>query len=983
MMRNMLPSPRQSRGLIFGALLTVAAGFSVGASAQEVASGALSDNRNGSSRNNGKVVRDSDGIPHIAASTEREAIYLQGFTHAQDRLFQMDTMRRQGDGTLAELLGPGALASDVQLRTFGLRRAAERSLPILSPNVRKALSAYADGVNAYVARNALPPEYTALEIRTFRAWTPVDSLVILRLISFGLSFELTDLDRTTLLAQYQAAGAAQGFDGAALFFEDVSRLAPFDNAATVTDAIGSSPGSGGALANVVLGVGKNLAPEIESIGNLTAGSPALNDPALMRLASDYLAHLRSIPFLQAVLKGPDDDRGSNEFVIAGHRSRTGLPILANDPHLQLTAPSIFYENEIRTGSFSAIGASLAGIPFVIAGNNEHFAWGVTTHFMDVTDVYQERLVVDPSSPSGLSTMHRGIVEPVQALPQTFRTNTLGDGVQDNIVTVPSGGAIPAAVLIVPRRNHGPLIAVNQAAGTAISVQYAGFSGTREMEAFRSINRAVNLKQFTTALQSFDVGSQNFIYADRRGNIAYFAAGEVPLREDLQNGSPVGLPPFLIRNGEGGNEWVAAEGNDPNRALPFAILPFEEMPQVVNPPRGLIVNSNNDPTGNSADNNPLNVLRPGGGIRYIGSGYNFDLGIRAGRIEALFAPYLANGRKLDVQDLQRVQSDVVMGDAQFFAPFITQALANARRPGAPAELQSLATDPRIVEAVARLATWDRSTPTGIVEGFDASDRNGVRAQPGSREISNSIAATIYSVWRNQIVNQTLGATLSRNSLPLTSPRDIQLTAVKNLFDSFPQREGVGVSGIDFFEVPGVAAAGDRRDIILLRSLSLALDLLASPAFSDAFGGSTDQADYRWGRLHRVVITHPIGGPFNVPTAGGAFPQPLPDLPGIPVDGGLHTIDLGNHPINRDNSNGFMFLAGPAHRYVARIDSDGITSVSSLPGGESGVPGSRFYLNLLRPWLTNEAFPLRTDVVDVPRGGHDDDDEDREDDRKGHR
>ena len=130
---------------------------------------------------------------------------------------------------------------------------------------------------------------------------------------------------------------------------------------------------------------------------------------------------------------------------------------------------------------------------------------------------------------------------------------------------------------------------------------------------------------------------------------------------------------------------------------------------------------------------------------------------------------------------------------------------------------------------------------------------------------------------------------------------------------------------------------------------------------------------------MVLAHPLGGPFNIPPAGGAFPQPLPNLPGIPTDGGLHTVDLGNHQITRDNSNGFMFAGGPALRYVASIESDGIKSVSSLPGGQSGVPGSPFYLNLLRRWLTNETFPLRTDVVDVP-DDRDDDDEDRDDDRK---
>jgi penicillin amidase len=232
-----------------------------------------------------------------------------------------------------------------------------------------------------------------------------------------------------------------------------------------------------------------------------------------------------------------------------------------------------------------------------------------------------------------------------------------------------------------------------------------------------------------------------------------------------------------------------------------------------------------------------------------------------------------------------------------------------------------------------------------------------------------------------VNQTLGATLSRRTLPLTSPRDLQLTALKNLLDNFPMRAGVGVSGIDFFVVPGVAAATDRRDIVLLRSLRIALDLLASPAFADAFNGSNNQADYRWGRLHRVVFTHPLGGPFNIPPAGGAFPQPLPNLPGIPVDGGLHTVDPGNHPINRDNSNGFMFGFGASRRYVASMESDDIESVSSLPGGESGVLGNPFYLNLLPRWLTNETFRLRTDVLTAPN--HHDHDDNRDDDRDGNR
>ena len=157
-----------------------------------------------------RIARDAFGIPHLSARDERDMVFLQGYVHAQDRLFQMDVTRRQAEGTLAELLGSGALASDVQLRTFGLRRAAERSLPLLSNATRDALAAYADGVNAYVARHPLPPEYAALEITRVRPWSPADSVAVIKLIGFGLSFELTDVDRTALLSRYQVAGDGAG-----------------------------------------------------------------------------------------------------------------------------------------------------------------------------------------------------------------------------------------------------------------------------------------------------------------------------------------------------------------------------------------------------------------------------------------------------------------------------------------------------------------------------------------------------------------------------------------------------------------------------------------------------------------------------------------------------------------------------------------------------------------------------------------------------
>ncbi|HEY6005268.1 MAG TPA: penicillin acylase family protein, partial [Anaeromyxobacter sp.] len=176
-------------------------------------------------RADASIVRDRNGIAHVRAANEHDLFFLNGWVHAQDRLFQMDVSRRRASGTLAELFGPAALGSDVQLRTIGLRRAAERSLAALSTRARAGLEAYAAGVNAFVAGHALPPEYSALELTRFDPWTPADSVVVGKLISFGLSFDL-DADRTQALFAYVQAGAVLHFDGEALFFEDLFRAAP-------------------------------------------------------------------------------------------------------------------------------------------------------------------------------------------------------------------------------------------------------------------------------------------------------------------------------------------------------------------------------------------------------------------------------------------------------------------------------------------------------------------------------------------------------------------------------------------------------------------------------------------------------------------------------------------------------------------------------------------------------------------------------------
>jgi penicillin amidase len=413
---------------------------------------------------------------------------------------------------------------------------------------------------------------------------------------------------------------------------------------------------------------------------------------------------------------------------------------------------------------------------------------------------------------------------------------------------------------------------------------------------------------------------------------------------------------LIRNGQGGNEWIPlSPGHEqPGQAIPYEVLPFDEMPQVRNPAAGWFVNANNDPAGTTLDNNPLNQLRPGGGILYLNAGYS---GFRAGRITQVLKAKLAAGR-VSAEDMQALQADVGLIDAQFFVPWILAAWDNATSAGAPPILAAFAGDLQVAEAIARLRAWDFTTPTGIREGYDASDPAETLEEPTAVEVAQSVAATIYSVWRSQFVAGTVDTTLASLGLGSSALRpsgDQSLAALRTLLERFPVLNGFGVSGVNFFDVPGVADPGVRRDVVMLQSLSNALNRLASGDFAAAFNGSTNQDDYRWGKLHRIVFDHPLGEPFSGPPALGAFPAPLAGLRGIPADGGFGVPDASSHDVRANSVNAFMFGHGPARRFVGEGLPTGIRGQLSLPGGPCGVPGSPYYLNLLRRWLANDMFP----------------------------
>jgi len=280
----------------------------------------------------GRILRDVDGMPHIYAFDEHDALFLQGWVQAQDRLFQLDVLRRQASGTLAELLGSGALSSDVELRTIGLARGAARSLAAYSPATVAGLQAYADGVNAWVQRNPLPLQYAGLEITRFQPWTALDCAIIGKALAFQLSFDLDDgatQDYQTYLAKLGPQLAS------AMFFGDVFRSAPFDKASSIPDATGGAPFVGG------LGkASRTAAAKTTGGGGVMSVTPPTRDPVVVKGLQQLRQRYEAVPFLKNTLTRTEQQIGSNEWAVAGWRTRDGRPLISNDPHLTRPAAEL-------------------------------------------------------------------------------------------------------------------------------------------------------------------------------------------------------------------------------------------------------------------------------------------------------------------------------------------------------------------------------------------------------------------------------------------------------------------------------------------------------------------------------------------------------------------------------------------------------------------------------------------------------------------
>lgn len=500
-----------------------------------------------------EILRDRYGVPHIFASTLADAFFAQGYVHAQDRLWQMELNRRVGAGRLSELFGPMALEADRFLRRLGLRRAAEAEVARLEPEERAVLEAYAAGVNAAMA--AMGPR-RPLEMRLMglrpAPWEVPDSLTFAKVMSLNLctNFE-AELFRARVIEKV-------GHQKAALC------------------ALGYPAGH----------------PLVVPPGASSAGTAA-------ELAQLYAAAKEYLPLAPM--------GASNNWVVSGRRTQSGMPLLANDPHLPLQVPSIWYEVHLVAPGLDVYGVSLAATPGVALGHNRKVAWGFTNSGADVQDLYLERF--HPERPGEYE--HRGEWLKAKRVREVIGVKGQPDQPEEVLLTL-----------------HGPVMAGGPGRqGPALALRWAALDPSHPVAALLEMNRAQSAAEFRNALRKWHTPSQNVVFADVSGEIGFVMAGAVPIRARGSGFSPV--PGWT-----GEYEWTG-------------FVPFDELPQLMNPQSGYLVTANNRVVDPSY---PHHIT------------LDFLNGFRARRIEQL----LTQKPVLNAADFAQIQMDVFCAPGKAFA-----------------------------------------------------------------------------------------------------------------------------------------------------------------------------------------------------------------------------------------------------------------------------------------------------------------------------
>ncbi|MBD3923377.1 penicillin acylase family protein [Nocardioides cavernae] len=499
-----------------------------------------------------EVVRDEQGIAQVYADTDADLMFAQGFVHAQERFFEMDFRRHVTAGRLSEIFGSDTLETDRFIRTMGWRRVAEREWALLEPATRDALTAYAAGVNAYIADRSpsqLAAEYSVLGLTGLdyspAEWDPIDSLAWLKAMAWDLRGNMdAEVDRVLLSLDHTEDEIASLWPAY-----------PFDEHPPIV--------SGGGV--------------VDGVFEQNASGNATRNPRRPAYAPGVVAALERVrDRLDAMpeLIGKGRGIGSNSWVVDGEHSATGKPILANDPHLGISQPGIWMQMGLHCRARTAdctldtSGFTFSGVPGVIIGHNADIAWGMTNLGPDVTDLFLEQTEGDDRY------VRDGATEAMEVHTETIKVRG-GDDVE----------------MRVRETVHGPLISDvstefatvganaptdepgERGSGYAVALAWTALEPAPTADAILALNRASDWDSFRAAAADFSVPAQNLVYADREGHIGYQSPGRIPIRRAGNDGT---MP---VEGWVSANDWTGE------------YIPFDGLPGVLDPEEGFIATAN--------------------------------------------------------------------------------------------------------------------------------------------------------------------------------------------------------------------------------------------------------------------------------------------------------------------------------------------------------------------------------------------------------
>lgn len=579
-----------------------------------------------------EIYRDSYGVPHIYAQTREDMVFALGYIHAQDRFWQMEFWRRLGAGRLSEYFGESTVGTDSFLRTMGFYRIAEQEVAAMEPEMREVYDAYSQGVNAYILNRRpaqLGLEFALLEAQgvdvEIEPWTPANSLTWAKMMAYDLGGNMsTELQRLELL---RTAGIDRTADLIPLFREDFPVIVPD-----------------------------------EELERMDLPEPPTSDSALGPYRDINTNLVGNFDSSTSLVFGKGESIGSNNWVISGDLTDTGKPLLANDPHLAIQMPSIWYETAMqcvdsdgnigRTPAcpYNLRGYTFAGLPGIIIGHNDRIAWGVTNVGPDTQDLYIERL--NPENPNQYEV--NGEWVDMDIIHEEIRVNGQDEPV---VITIRSTRHGPVITDLRSYQQH-TTFAYDPEAGpeglqfTALSLRWTALEPNTISRAIWLLDQATNYDEFYEAARYWDVAGQNIVYADVDGNIAYQMTGRIPIRAQGDGTLPV--PGWTDDY-----EWTG-------------YIPYEEQPRAYNPAQGYIATANQNVV---SDRYPYLIDT------------EFDHGYRGMRINQMI---LADTDGISIADIQTMQGDNMNLSALEIVPYFKDIPLD---------------DPALDAARDRLQDWD--------------------------------------------------------------------------------------------------------------------------------------------------------------------------------------------------------------------------------------------------------------------------------------